>query len=58
MSKRTDGFTLTELRHMVAALRKHDVRELLAEFEAALDERIKTKFGLSEAPETGRDPVE
>jgi hypothetical protein len=43
MSKRTDAFTLTELRHMVAALRKHDVRELLAEFEAALDERIRQR---------------
>jgi hypothetical protein len=40
----TNGFTLTELRHMVAALRKHDVRELPAEFEASLDERIKTKL--------------
>jgi hypothetical protein len=52
MSKRTDGFTLTELRHMVAALRKHDVRELLAEFEAALDLRIKEKLGLEASPET------
>jgi hypothetical protein len=42
----------------VAALRKHDVRELLAEFEAALDQRIKEKLGLVEAPETMRDPVE
>jgi hypothetical protein len=55
MSKRTSGFTLTELRHLVAALSKHDVRELLAEFEAPIDHRIKSRL---EKPATLPDELQ
>jgi hypothetical protein len=45
---RTEAFTDTELRLMIACFRRCDVRALLAEFEAALDERIKRKLGKGE----------
>ena len=41
--KRTDEFTDTELRLMIQCFRQHDIRALLAEFEAALDDRIKER---------------
>ena len=63
MSSRTDAFTTTELRCLVASLRKHDARELLEEFEIALAERIRLQSeilragtGVVDAPK-GRDPA-
>ena len=56
---RTAWFDERELRLMVAAFRKNDsTRTLLAEFEAALDARIKHKLGIVEAKDSKRDPVE
>lgn len=58
--KRTDQFSEKELRLMIACFRKggDPVRALLAEFDAALDKRIKLKLGLVDAPESGREITE
>ena len=58
--ERTDQFSETEMRLMIACFRKggESVRALLKEFDNALDKRIKAKLGLAEAPQTERDPVE
>lgn len=57
---RTAWFSEKELRLMIACFRKggDPMRVLLAEFDAALDKRIKTKLGLVDAPESGREITE
>ena len=45
---------------MIACFRKggDSMRALLAEFDAALDARIKAKLGLVDAPDNGREITE
>lgn len=57
---RTAWFSEKELRLMIACFRKggDSVRDLLTEFDKALDARIKAKLGLVDAPDNGREITE